>query len=298
MRPRLLPLRLLCWVSLITIALLGCPEDSPSDDDTGIPSDDDAGDDDSAATDDDSADDDGWGDPGAQDPPALDDLPDLTNESQLDITGTADEPGSLIRAYGIEVYEADADATTGDFAVTVGVAPGPNTFSVTAQLDGLESLPATATTERCSPDDANEPLGGDSCHDAIDLGALLDTGAQIQFSGNALEEGDEDWYVFTAADDVAADLAAAADDWSVSIAFLQNDVDEFAFEVYRGSCDALECPEAEEPVLEYTSTLDQTPCGTAPYNDCVDDTTPFYIRVYPLTDDSRCRRYKIAIRNG
>ena len=294
MMPRLPLSRFLCCTSLLALALLGCPGDDAavSDDATVMP------DDDSAATDDDSAVDDGWGDPGAQDPPALDDLPDLTNESHLDISGTADEPGSLIRAYGTEVYEAEADATTGDFEVTVGVVPGPNTFSVTAEMDGLESLPALASTERCSPDDANEPLGGDSCLDAIDLGPLLDHGAQIQVSGNALEQDDEDWYVFTAADDVNEDLAAAADDWSVSIAFLQNDVDEFAIEVYRGSCEALECPDAEEPVLEYTSTLDQTPCGVAPYNDCIDDTTPFYIRVYPLTDDSRCRRYKIAIRNG
>jgi len=289
--------RLLCLVSLVAFALLGCPEDGPGeDDDVG---DDDASDDDSAATDDDSAgDDDGWGDPGAQDPPALDALPDLVNESSLDITGTAEEPGSLIRAYGTEIYEAQADATTGDFTVAVGVAPGPNTFSVTAEFDGLESLPATASTERCSPDDANEALGGDSCLEAIDLGPLMDNGSQIQFSGNAVDEGDEDWYVFTASDDVDEDLAAGADDWGVSIAFLQNDVDEFAFEVYRGACDAQECPDAEEPVLEYTSTLDQDPCGTPPYNDCVDDTTPFYIRVYPLTDDSRCRTYKIAIRNG
>jgi len=287
-------LRSLCWASLIALVSLGCPADDESepDDDVGDDdaADDDAGDDDSAY--------DGWGDPGAQDPPTLDPLPELVNESHLNITGVADEPGSLIRAYGIEVYEAVADAASGEFAVTVGVAPGPNTFQVTAELDGLESLPASASTERCSPDDAHEAYGGDTCLDAIHLGALLDNGSQIQFSGNAVEPGDVDWYVVTAADDLAEDLAAAADDWTVSIYFLQNDADEFAFMVYRGSCIAPECPDAEEPVIEYTSTLDQSPCGTPPYNDCVDDTTQFYIRVYPLTDDSQCRTYKLAIRNG
>ena len=284
------------WILLASIALLGpgCPDAETDDDATG--DDDDADDDSSATGDDDSAD--GWGDPGAQAPPTLDALPSPVNVSYLDITGVAQEPGSLIRAYGIEVYTANADAGTGEFAVTVGVAPGDNTYQVTAELDGLESLPATTSTERCSPGDANEALGGDTCEEAIDLGWLPDIGTQMLVSGNAAEDGDEDWYSFVAGDDVNEDLTLMADDWSVSIQFTQNDADEFRIEVYRGSCEDLECPDMRVPYLEYTSTLDQTPCGEAPYNDCVDDTTRFHLRVYPLNEGSECGAYKLDIRNG
>ena len=282
------------WIALALMALLaflGCPDDE-TDDDSAV-----AGDDDSAGDDDDSADD-GWGDPGAQDPPTLDDLPDFTNAAEIDLTGTAQEPGSTIRAYGSEVHEGEADGSDGSFSVSVVVAPGVNEFDVTATLDGLESFPATASIERCVPGDPLEQLGGDGCDGAIDLGPILDNGSLIQVSGNAAEEGDEDWYTFVAGDDVDEDLAAGGDDWAVSIAFVTNDSDEFAFEVYRGACDAQECPDAEVPVVEYTSTVDQSPCGVAPYNDCVDDTTRFYVRVYPLSDVSYCRSYKLEIRNG
>ena len=274
------------------LAFGGCPDEDIDDDSS-------AADDDSASDDDDSAgDDDAWGDPGAQDPPTLDALPEYTNAAALDITGAAQEPGSTIRAYGTDVHEVEADGASGEFAVPVTVAPGINTYDVTATLDGLESYPASASVERCVPGDPLEVQGGDGCDGAIELGAILDNGSVIQVSGNAAEEGDEDWYTFVAGDDVNEDIAAAADDWSVSIHFLTNDSDEFAFEVYRGACDAQECPDAEEPIVEYTSVLDQTPCGSVPYNDCVDDTTRFYIRVYPLSAQSYCRSYKIAIRNG
>jgi hypothetical protein len=282
------------WIALALaalLALLGCPDDEVDDDSAATD------DDDSSATDDDDDSADGWGDPGAQDPPTLDELPAFTNAAEIDLTGTAQEPGSSIRAYGTEIHETGADGASGAFSVAVVVAPGVNAFDVTATLDGLESFPASASIERCVPGDPLEQLGGDGCDGAIDLGPILDNGSLIQVSGNAAEEGDEDWYTFLAGDDVNEDIAAGGDDWAISIRFVTNESDEFAFEVYRGACDAQECPDAEVPIVEYTSTLDQTPCGT-PYNDCMDDTTQFYVRVYPLSDVSYCRSYKLEIRNG
>jgi hypothetical protein len=281
-------LRLLAWSLLLPLLALGCPDEEPVADD----------DDSAAADDDDSAGDGGWGDEGAQDAPIVDELPEYTNDSAVDITGTAAEPGSLIRAYGTDLHTTDADPDDGSFSVAVAVAPGPNDFDVTADLDGLESWPAGASIHRCEPGDPHELLGGDRCDDAIDLGAILDVGSQIQVSGNALEDGDEDWYTFLAADDVAEDIALAADDWAVAIDFIDNDLDSYAIEVYRGSCEALECADYTEPYTEYTSTLDQTPCGSVPYNDCLDDSTQFTIRVYPLNEDTRCYGYKLRIRNG
>jgi len=281
--------RFFAWSLLLGLLALGCPDDDPVVDDD---------DDSAAADDDDSAVDTGWGDEGAQDPPILDDLPEYTNESALDLTGTAVEPGSLIRAYGTELHTTDANPDDGSFTVTVAVAPGHNDFDVTAELDGLESFPAGVWTQRCSPGDPHELVGGDTCKEAIDLGAIADVGSQIQVSGNTLEEGDEDWYTFLAVDDVDEDIALAADNWTVAIDFLTNELDSFAIEVYRGSCDALECADYTEPYTEYTTTLDQTPCGSVPYNDCLDDSTQFYIRVYPLSEVTHCYAYRLRIQNG
>ena len=279
---------------ILLFAFLGCPDEGTDDDSSAESDDDDSGD---GGDDDSAGDDDAWGDPGAQDPPTLDDLPEYTNASELDITGVAQEPGSTIRAYGTEVHEAEADGGSGEFSVGVVVAPGINSFDVTATLDNLESLPASASVERCVPGDPLELLGGGSCDGAIDLGPIADNGSLIQVSGNAAEQGDEDWYTFVAGDDVSEDVAAAADSWAVTIGFLENDADQFAMEVYRGFCDSQECPEPEQPITEYTTTLDQTPCGDI-YNECADDTTRFYVRVYPLSDESYCRAYKLSIRNG
>jgi hypothetical protein len=270
-----------------------CPgddDDSAGDDDMA---DDDSADDDSAGDDDTS-----WGDPGAQEPPSLDPLPARTNAAAVQVTGTAEIGDSLVRAYNLDLSSPDTISADGggSFAVDVGLGFGNNTLQVTAEADGLESLPASAAVERCTPGDPNEADGGNSCEDAIDLGVLFDDGTVRTVSGNALEEGDEDWYVFMAADDYIADLAAGADEWAVDIHFIANHSDTFRMTVHKGSCDAALCEDEPGGYTEYTDEVDQTPCGGLA-NECADDTVPFYIRVV-AGEAGDCEGYTLSIRNG
>ncbi len=258
-----------------------------------------ADDDDSATGDDDTAgDDDAWGDPDAQGPPVLDPWPDATNDGTIDLTGEAEEPGSQIRIYReFLVATTEADATTGAFSTPVGLNTGGNDFQVTATLDGLESWPASIDIDRCDPVDQHEANGGDSCADPIDLGSILDNGTLITLTGNGLEEGDEDWFTFVAADNLQEDIDAAADNWAVSIRFTRNDDDRYVMAVFRASCEAQECVE-QTGYTEYDSTLDQTPCGGL-LNECFDDTTRFFIRVFTADGSSGdCDAYTLSIRNG
>ena len=264
--------------------------------DTGVNSTDD---DDSAAGDDDVAgDDDAWGDPDAQDPPILDPWPDATNDGLLDLSGEAQEPGSEIRIYReFLIATTEADATSGAFSTPVGLNAGGNDFQVTATLDGLESWPASIDIDRCDPVDQHEATGGNDCAEPIDLGSILDNGTLITFTGNALEEGDVDWFTFVAADDIFEDTDAAADNWAVSIQFTRNDDDRFLMAVFRAACDAQECAE-QTGYTEYTSTMDQTPCGEL-VNECFDDTTRFFIKVFTADGTSGgCDAYTLSVRNG
>ena len=283
------------WACLLgMLVVLACPvDDDDSADDDDVSGDDDSADDDSAGDDDTS-----WGDPGAQDPPALDSLPAQTNADSILVTGTAEEGDSLIRAYNLDLSDPATSTAGGDgsFGVDVGLGFGGNTLQVTAEAGGLESLPASATVERCTPGDAHEALGGDSCTDAIDLGSLFDDGTVRTVSGNALEAGDEDWYVFLAADDYIEDLATGADDWSVDIHFTVNEGDAFRMTVHKGSCDAVLCEDEPGGYTEYTDGVDQTPCGGLA-NECADDTVPFFIRVVGEDADG-CQGYTLSLKNG
>ncbi len=286
------------WWLLGCLALALGVAACPGDDDDSAGDDDSADDDDSAGDDDTGDDDTSWGDPGAQDPPSLDPLPERTNADAIQVTGTAEEGGSLVRAYNLDLSAPDSATAGGDgsFAVDVGLGFGSNGLQVTAEADGLESLPASASIERCHPGDPHEAEGGDSCADAIDLGVLFDDGTVRTVSGNALEEGDEDWYVFLAADDYIADLAAGADEWAVDIHFTANHGDAYRMVVHKGSCDAVLCEDEPGGYTEYTDVVDQTPCGGLA-NECADDTVPFYIRVI-ASESGSCTGYTLSIRNG
>ena len=49
---------------------------------------------------------------------------------------------------------------------------------------------------------------------------------------------------------------------------------------------------------EYSYSLDQDPCGS-PNNDCVDDSTYFWIRVYSANGkEPGCRAYSLQVTNG
>ena len=45
-------------------------------------------------------------------------------------------------------------------------------------------------------------------------------------------------------------------------------------------------------------SMDRDPCGTLPHPDCVDDTTPFWVKVFPSLGPSDVREYELFVVNG
>ena len=162
--------------------------------------------------------------------------------------------------------------------------------------------------------DPLEPLGGQTCSAAIDIGVLPDDGTTQTIAGNIIPDGEEDWFTFTATD--SAD--DACDEFNIDIRFITNSNDEFVFDVYLGSCDgdALLCT-ATDHLEWYTDFYSEDPklgecgCSTAmapaPYpgvsvagqNSCADNTKTVWVRVYrnpgkPVT----CSSYDLQFSNA
>jgi len=81
------------------------------------------------------------------------------------------------------------------------------------------------------------------------------------------------------------------------VRFQQNDDDWFQMRVFRGSCQGEDCAELAG-YDEYDYTLDQDPCGYEPYPGCEDDTTPFWVMVFPAQGPSGNRQYSLFVVNG
>jgi len=300
---------LLLFVTWLGLSLVSCggigwdsqgditAPDDDADDDGG---DDDGGDDDA---DDDGSDDDTWGDddsgdPDAQAPPTLDPYPEYTNDPQVVLTGTAEIPGSTITVYGSGTYTTLADGVSGDFSLPVALLSGINHFDVTATDSSLESGATHAAIERCDPGDNYESPGNDSCATAHDLGSIPDSGFSVEVTGNLVPTGDEDWFTFVASDDLAADQFAAEDHWEPKVDFTRNDDDFFVIEVFRDTCQNLDCPELSGGYTAYSYNYGLGPCDP-PDDFCVDHTTPLWIHVLPAgPGEARCRAYTLQISNG
>ncbi len=140
-------------------------------------------------------------------------------------------------------------------------------------------------------------VGGDTCEDATDLGALVDDGAGLTLHEDCSQKGDVDWYTFVADDDLDQDLAEGGDHWGVRIRFVRNDDDWFRFLVFRHGCLEEDCADLGG-YDEYDYTLDQNPCGDLPLPDCLDDTTAVWIKVFPAQGPSGNREYELYLVNG
>lgn len=160
-----------------------------------------------------------------------------------------------------------------------------------------------ASDDDGGPDDDDDTwtpgvdVGGDTCEDATDLGALIDDGVGMTLHEDCSEKGDVDWYTFVADDDLAQDLAEGGDRWGVRIRFTRNDDDWFRFLVFRHGCLEEDCPDLGG-YDEYEYILDQDPCGDLPLPDCLDDTTAIWIKVFPAQGPSGNREYELYLVNG
>jgi hypothetical protein len=166
---------------------------------------------------------------------------------------------------------------------------------------------AGGACETCSPD-PHEATGGNTCADAEPLGDLADTGDQRVLTGNLYPDGDQDCYWFTAEDTEDTEC----DTFHVDIRFNTNPDDQFAIEVFRGSCESPEC--AAEPYTHYSRATDfisgtgedaigECPCRPEETEEgaqlCSDNTAVFrfcVVRQSGSADD--CAWYEIEVSNG
>ena len=128
----------------------------------------------------------------------------------------------------------------------------------------------------------------------MEVGHLPDDGTTtINIIGNVLEDDDEDWYVITAGDDLAADLAAGRDEFKFE-AKIADGTSEYSFVVYRddpAGVDADSCmPDADgyteyswfnedsSDALHHPLPADLQACGASSVllNDCADDTSNYH----------------------
>jgi hypothetical protein len=141
---------------------------------------------------------------------------------------------------------------------------------------------------------------------AIDVGDLSDSGQTMMVAGNAMPDDRDVWYRFRGVDEVDT----SCDNYHVRVQLTANPGDVFGFYVYRGTCDAAECPEMG-PFTDYRWATDfrdaagvgECPCTPAPgaagVNTCDDDTSEYFVRVFrrPGTTVS-CESYSLEITNG
>ena len=165
---------------------------------------------------------------------------------------------------------------------------------------------AEGVCEECSAD-AHEATGGNTCADALPLGSIDDSGQQQVLTGNLYPDGDQDCFWFTAADTADADC----DSFHVDVRFTSNPDNQFAVEVFRGSCESPECATASYDHYSWaTDFLDtggaewrgECPCRADSVDgtqECSDNTAVFRFCVVRASGAAAaCGWYEVEVSNG
>jgi hypothetical protein len=259
------------------------------------------------------------------DPPTFYSTAMYRNQDTMDLTGACEAGCDLDFTCedDTRIWDVSTECTsTGTFSVTVEeLIRGISTHCAGTCTDsaGNESgISETISTMVCDPEDEFENGAyGDSMDDPIDeWGSLPDTDGSesISFVGNLLDDDDDDWYILTAIDDVAADIAAGRDDFRFDAEFIEGG-GTFNFVIYRDDPgeDSDSCMPDPDGYTEYSWYLNDTEDGThaAPtdlqacgdasseINVCEDNSANFYIHVRrnPSIEPS-CENYSISVTNG
>lgn len=178
-----------------------------------------------------------------------------------------------------------------------------DTFDIDRTVSGCECM--------ASPPSAT----GAACASAIELGSLSDAGAGqvMTVSGNALPDGREVWYHFTAID--TADTAC--DNYRVRVHFNVNPDMAYDFYVRQGACgSAISCGGFGEGFQDYVLATDfradigggvqggECPCTPpgAPVDNvspCSDNGSEYYVRVRRTPGAAlSCASYTLELSNG
>jgi len=261
------------------------------------------------------------------DPPTFNATSSFRNQDTLDLTGSCEAGCSLWFECedATRTWEVAGECSSeGIFSITVEpLVRGISTECWGTCTDGAgnESDPSdTISTTVCDPEDEFENGSyGDEMDDPIDeWGSIDDTSESetIEITGNLLDDDDSDWYVVTALDDVAADIAAGLDTFHFAAEFTEG-MGTFNFVIYRddpdSGSDSHSCMPDPDGYTEYDWYIQDvgdgthTPpailesCGDASseINICEDNTSDFYIHVQrnPSVEPS-CEPYRISVTNG
>lgn len=196
---------------------------------------------------------------------------------------------------------------------TVGDGPTTTSSGTSSGGGGGGTSTSSSGTSTSSGDCHLPSSSGDSCSNAIDLGALSDAaGFATTVMGNTATAGAEVWWSFEATDDVDT----AGDEFHVDVRFLSNPGIAYEMAVHRDGCGAGEQLAASETDA-FDWYVDQPftdqncsgviPCGegdcAAPpgedgKNTCEDDTAMFYVRITRTDGAASCDAYELELSNG
>jgi hypothetical protein len=154
--------------------------------------------------------------------------------------------------------------------------------------------------------DLIEPLGGQTCSAAVDIGDFPDDETTETVAGNIIPDGEADWFTFTAVDSPELE---GCDEFHLDVRFLSNPDNEFVFDVHFDGCEETDklCDATDH--LDYFTDfrtdgpLGECPCSTGlttpTANACSDNSHEVFVKVYrnpgkPVT----CASYELQISNA
>jgi hypothetical protein len=264
---------------------------------------------------------------GSAPPPPLIDTPAAhRNKDFMDLSGTCESACVLdfycsdaITSWSIE----DACTEGGTFSVTIDpLTRGEVTSCYATCTDAADNTSGdsiTVSSEVCDPEDIYENGSyGDAMEDPIDeWSILLDDGTTtVNIIGNILEDDDDDWYIISAGDNLASDLAAGRDDFKFDAKVSLGD-GLYSFIVYRDDplgADADSCMPDADGYTEYSwfyetrddgtfrglpADLQSCDAGSISQNTCEDHSSDFYLQVFRNASiPATCENYQLQITNG
>ena len=196
--------------------------------------------------------------------------------------------------------------SSGDFSYTTTFNRGFTTSCYATCQDSAGNIsPSSAaiSAEVCTPADTYEAtgLGDDPSTPINQWSSIIDDGSMINIFGNVLEDDVDDWYIITAADDVSEDLSDGIDYYRFDVE-ITTGASDYAMVVYKDGTSVNELgvrinyteysdfnQDIGEGVLDDGSyrpiPSDTRACGnnSASYNNCIDNTTDYYIHVFRTT---------------
>jgi hypothetical protein len=256
------------------------------------------------------------------DPPEFDDMSNHTNDTTKTLTGDceADCVIDLFCNEGGDTYETLCNEF-GRFSKEVTLPRGVeiDCWGTCTDIAGNESGASPAyVVESCDPwDEREDDAGsGDTPGDVFDEWSTIpDTGgSEILISGNILDDDEDDWFVISAGDNVAADLGAGIDYFNFNVE-LTAGTSDYRFIVHKGGTGAgdAECS-VDVGYTEYnwfvqddggtahSSPADSRQCGSPSdptLSECQDNSDEFYIHVYREgSSEMSCQNYDLKITNG